>query len=333
MGDIDKLSVMDVSNRLNSLKETQISIETTAKWIQQNEDYADVIVKGWMMSYEDSCWKKRLSLFYLLNHIVQEERCQRKTRCFYELFQPHILEALNEKNLKTLENGKILERLKRVLNIWKERKIYPDNFVKKLMAPVDAIRLMTDDDSKERVEFNKLVENSMKSRELLMDEKNQFEYFQGKFENLKNSSIHPTLPTNSIVVGKESAKKSMKSLKEEHISLKQMKEECGKTKKEVEDYLSTINHVISINSKSFQKTIRDYRQSLMEQEKLMKIVDEIDERIERITSSIHPNLTNTVIERSDMDLASSSSSEDEGKREGELKAHRSKLKKIRYSNE
>ncbi len=106
-------SEVSLEKKLIGLQPTQESIQTVALYILHFKDSAAVIVPTWMKSYRAGEWrnffflprfsinlslisapsKHRLSLFYLINELVQTAK-KKKLDEFRESFMPVIKESL-----------------------------------------------------------------------------------------------------------------------------------------------------------------------------------------------------------------------------------------------
>lgn len=72
--------------------------------------------------------EQKLALFYLLNDVVQHSK-RKNCNEHIERFQSVLKEAMPH-----LKDESICGKIKRVLNIWSERAIFPDKFLKELTA-------------------------------------------------------------------------------------------------------------------------------------------------------------------------------------------------------
>lgn len=127
----------EIGQRLKNIEGTQESIvENCGVFLKLgNEGFAKRLSEDWIQYFKrfntKESWPKRLSLLYLANDILQ--KCKAETqpaRDFLEFFRPILIEAAkltaeqNEANLK--------ETFKRLSQIWRERKVYPKEYLKEL---------------------------------------------------------------------------------------------------------------------------------------------------------------------------------------------------------
>ncbi|KAI5458398.1 RNA polymerase II-binding domain-containing protein [Mariannaea sp. PMI_226] len=117
--------------RLSSLNESHDSIATAAQWIMFHRRHAERTVQLWVQRLKDSSSTKRLSLVYLANEVAQQSKIRHKDD-FIIAFSPVIAEALSiaYKGAPAEIQGK----LKRVVDVWKERTIFEGP----IQAAVDA---------------------------------------------------------------------------------------------------------------------------------------------------------------------------------------------------
>ncbi|GMM33781.1 Rtt103 protein [Saccharomycopsis crataegensis] len=110
-----------LSKKFMSLNETQASIVGLSQWILFHHRQAGRIAKTWHKSLDTSPKNKKLPLIYLANDVVQQARAKRKTEFineFGKILQPALLKAYQEVN-----DSIIRSKIKRSVNVWKERRI------------------------------------------------------------------------------------------------------------------------------------------------------------------------------------------------------------------
>ncbi|GAO19716.1 uncharacterized protein UV8b_06438 [Ustilaginoidea virens] len=122
--------------RLSSLNESHDSIATAAQWIMFHRRHADRTVQLWMQRLKDSSSTKRLSLIYLANEVVQQSRIRHKED-FVIAFSPVVAEAS-----ATAYKGapaEIQAKLRRVIDVWKDRSIFEAPIQEAIHARLDEI--------------------------------------------------------------------------------------------------------------------------------------------------------------------------------------------------
>ncbi|KAH3663559.1 hypothetical protein OGAPHI_004960 [Ogataea philodendri] len=112
--------------KLAALVPTQQSIQTTSQWIMFHYREAQTIVDLWHK--EISSQQNKLTLFYLANDIVQLSRKDPKNSGFTNGFK----EVL-PKVIQTLNPGADKPKFLKVLQVWKDRNIYPADYVDNLI--------------------------------------------------------------------------------------------------------------------------------------------------------------------------------------------------------
>jgi hypothetical protein len=122
--------------KLALLNNTQQSIQTTSQWCLFHYRHANDIVALWNdafitpdSSIDQSESNYRLALFYLCNDLVQFAK---KKESKYEIFlnefskiMPNIMNYIINDNT----NAHLTQKYLRVLNVWKDRVIFPINFI------------------------------------------------------------------------------------------------------------------------------------------------------------------------------------------------------------
>ncbi|KAH8652471.1 hypothetical protein BX600DRAFT_387140 [Xylariales sp. PMI_506] len=109
--------------KLSTLAETQESIVTVAQWIMFHRRHADRTVQIWLQRLKDSTSHKRLNLIYLANEVCQQSKVRHKED-FLVAFSPFIAEGT-----ATAYKGApvdIQQRIRRVVDVWKERKVFEE---------------------------------------------------------------------------------------------------------------------------------------------------------------------------------------------------------------
>jgi len=114
--------IQDVSN-------TQQSIQTLSLWLIHHRKNSKLIVQTWLkeLLISNKCDRK-ITFIYLANDILQNSR--KKGNEFMKEFLNLLPDAIE--NTSKMADSKTRFTLERIFNIWKDRKIYPDETIKKL---------------------------------------------------------------------------------------------------------------------------------------------------------------------------------------------------------
>lgn len=116
--------------KLEQVTTTQDSIQTLSLWVLHHKSHCKQIVEQWLACYRKSKSSHQLALFYLANDIVQHSR-RKQSLSFLEEFKPALRQAARLTN-----DAKTVAAISRVLNIWSERAIYPQEFIDELRGPL-----------------------------------------------------------------------------------------------------------------------------------------------------------------------------------------------------
>ncbi|KAL0478767.1 hypothetical protein AKO1_008351 [Acrasis kona] len=110
--------------KLNSMNNSQQSIQSISYWVMFNRKKAKESVAVWKKEIVDAKPSRRLLYFYLANDVIQNSK--KKTNEFVDNFQavmPEVLQ-LTHSDLSPKDKQSIV----RIINIWDERKIYTSAF-------------------------------------------------------------------------------------------------------------------------------------------------------------------------------------------------------------
>ncbi|KAE8146681.1 RNA polymerase II-binding domain-containing protein [Aspergillus avenaceus] len=129
-----------VKAKLSALNETQEGIVTVAQWVMFHRRHAERTAQLWLQKLRDSPSPKRLNLIYLANEVAQQSRARRK-QDFLLAFSPIIAEA-TATAYKGASND-IQQKIRRVVEVWRQRTIFEP-------AIQDAIEARVDDIDKSR---------------------------------------------------------------------------------------------------------------------------------------------------------------------------------------
>lgn len=168
-----------LSKKIQELNNTQQSVQTLSLWLIHHRKHSKTIVQTWLRSLlaAKNCDRK-INFIYLANDILQNSR--KKGDEFLKEFLSALPEAIN--NTSLVADSKTRFTLERIFNIWKDRKIYPDETIKKLKTILHAQPKL--DDS------SPLEKSKSKSRIIITKNKSEA-------ENSKVNSKKEELPVNN----------------------------------------------------------------------------------------------------------------------------------------
>jgi regulator of Ty1 transposition protein 103 len=117
--------------KLAELTSTQQSVQTLSLWLIHHRRHSKHIVSIWLdqLKHTDSN-ERKLTLIYLANDILQNSR--KKGDEYLNEFSTVLNEAIQSS--ASTADDKTKFTLERILNIWKDRKIYPDKTIDKFKA-------------------------------------------------------------------------------------------------------------------------------------------------------------------------------------------------------
>ena len=113
------------------LRDTQEAIQSLSAWCLKNKKSAYKIARCWLKVVKKVKVDQKLALFYLLNDVVQHSKRKNHNELI-ERFQSVLKEAMPH-----LKDEHICSKVKRVVNIWSERQIFSEKFIKELVAMLD----------------------------------------------------------------------------------------------------------------------------------------------------------------------------------------------------
>ncbi|GES59451.1 DUF618 domain protein [Aspergillus terreus] len=125
-----------VKAKLSALNETQEGIVTVAQWVMFHRRHAERTAQLWLQKLRDSPAPKRLNLIYLANEVAQQSRA-RKKQDFLIAFSPIIAEA-TAIAYKGASN-EIQQKIRRVVEVWRQRSIFELPIQEAVEARVDEI--------------------------------------------------------------------------------------------------------------------------------------------------------------------------------------------------
>ena len=143
--------------KFQELNNTQQSVQTLSLWLIHYRKHSNTIVRTWLkeLSVSAKCDRK-LTFIYLANDILQNSR--KKGTEFLKEFLAVLPEAVE--NAASFADTKMRFTLERILNIWKDRKIYPDENIEGLKSILHKTKFIGDSP----VDPNDQVDKSKESK-------------------------------------------------------------------------------------------------------------------------------------------------------------------------
>lgn len=146
----DKFEEDKFMKALVNLKDTQESIQGFSSWCIKNRKSAYKMARCWTKVIKKVRIEQKLVLFYLVNDVVQHA----SKKSFTELvdkFRGAIKEALPH-----LKEEKIAPKVQRCLDIWGQRDVFDEEFIKELTGLIDMTPLKEDAEIIENFQANEL---------------------------------------------------------------------------------------------------------------------------------------------------------------------------------
>lgn len=114
--------------KIKDLVNTQQSVQTLSLWLIHHRVHSKKIVETWLgeLLAAQKC-ERKITYIYLANDILQNSR--KKGSEFLKEFSLLLPEAIE--NTSKSADSKSRFTLERIFNIWKDRRIYPDDVIKK----------------------------------------------------------------------------------------------------------------------------------------------------------------------------------------------------------
>jgi hypothetical protein len=113
--------------RLAQVNITQESVQTLSLWILYHHSQHDHLIKTWFKVLKKSKSSHRLTLFYVANDVIQNAK-KHNALIYQQAFKPY----LNSSMIYVKENS-IRKKIQRILEIWRERGVYDEDFVGELL--------------------------------------------------------------------------------------------------------------------------------------------------------------------------------------------------------
>lgn len=121
-------SEASLQKKFAELTNTQQSVQTLSLWLIHHRKNSKIIVKTWFKELTgNSKPDRKLTLLYLANDILQNSR--KKGSEYLKEYSNMMQDAIED--IAKYSDDKTRFTVERILNIWKDRKIYPDEQIEK----------------------------------------------------------------------------------------------------------------------------------------------------------------------------------------------------------
>ncbi|KAJ8267772.1 hypothetical protein COCON_G00129440 [Conger conger] len=117
-----------LDRRFQGVSNTMESIQGLSNWCIENKKYHTLIVRYWMKWMKKSAASHRLNLFYVANDVIQN--CKRKNAIIYRTAFSEVLPEA----ARLIKDSKVRRSVERILTIWEERSVYPEELISELKA-------------------------------------------------------------------------------------------------------------------------------------------------------------------------------------------------------
>ncbi|KAJ8273482.1 hypothetical protein GJAV_G00102090 [Gymnothorax javanicus] len=121
-----------LDRRFQGVSNTMESIQGLSSWCIENKKHHSLIVRYWMKWLKKSPASHMLNLFYVANDVIQN--CKRKNAIIY---RTTFSEALPEAAV-LVKDPKVRKSVERILTIWEERSVYPEELISEIRAGLTA---------------------------------------------------------------------------------------------------------------------------------------------------------------------------------------------------
>ncbi|XP_034940360.1 uncharacterized protein [Chelonus insularis] len=117
--------------RLQTLKDSQDSIQSLSSWCLERRQHHKKIVASWLQVLKKVKVEHRLTLFYLANDVIQYSK--RKNYEFVESWGTTLQRATT-----MVRDEKVKHRILRIFKIWDQRQVYDEEFLADLSGLISA---------------------------------------------------------------------------------------------------------------------------------------------------------------------------------------------------
>jgi regulator of Ty1 transposition protein 103 len=214
--------------KINELNNTQQSVQSVSLWLIHHRKHSHTIVKIWLKELINSTKSERkLTFIYLANDMLQNSR--KKGYEYMTEFAAVLGDAIE--NTAKYSDEKVRFTLERILNIWKDRKIYPDEKIeelKKILHTTKATEILNSPPIADEVEekksetgkksISKITVTKLNNKHKLEDNKSDANLMKKKFitdgaamSNDTSSKIDPNNPKTHFSLREEVAKELAQS--------------------------------------------------------------------------------------------------------------------------
>ncbi|XP_071399347.1 regulation of nuclear pre-mRNA domain-containing protein 1B isoform X5 [Centroberyx affinis] len=117
-----------LEKKLSELSNSQQSVQTLSLWIIHHRKHSALIVKVWHRELKKAKSTRKLTFLYLANDVIQNSK--KKGPEFTKDFESVLVDACSHVAREADESCK--KHMERLLNIWKERSLYRNDFIQQL---------------------------------------------------------------------------------------------------------------------------------------------------------------------------------------------------------
>jgi uncharacterized protein YejL (UPF0352 family) len=131
--------------RLSLVNSTQESVQTLSLWILYHHSQHEHLLKTWFKVLRKSKASHRLTLFYVANDVVQNAK-KHHAAVYQQAFKPYLNSAMMH-----VKESSIKKKIQRILEIWRERAVYDEEFVNELLKKLVGTEVFEKDKEVTRV--------------------------------------------------------------------------------------------------------------------------------------------------------------------------------------
>ncbi|CAG0921038.1 unnamed protein product, partial [Notodromas monacha] len=258
--------------QMKTLKDTQDDIQGMSTWcLSKGLSIAPKIISTWSRAFKEAeKGSHRVSLFYLANDIVQHAK-RRKIKEFVEGWNKVLVFAMP----LVRTDPEVCRKVKRVLNIWKEREIYEANFIRSLEDIIDQKSESEPIDFEESVKTYRFSEFATQCAKVVSSSE--------RTERAKKAFEATKLNFSKVLEMREKFKEYKPGdprITEFYASVSALREYCSSLKSEREDKLRMIRiaeignyfysrtrreaKVVTKAYKNFENRLKDIHEKVME---------------------------------------------------------------------
>ncbi|KAJ8304572.1 hypothetical protein KUTeg_018155 [Tegillarca granosa] len=143
-----KTSEENIERKMQAVSNTQDSVQSLSLWIIHHKSQHKRIVDVWYKVIKKSSTKHKLTLFNVCNDVVQNGK-RKHAAVYVDTFRDILKDAI-----VYVGEEKIKSNVERILNIWKERNVFPASFVSELQETLASAK------AKAKVSTSKVKESS-----------------------------------------------------------------------------------------------------------------------------------------------------------------------------